>query len=76
VIDLSNVAKIDGAALSGILALIHRCRERQGMVFLAGPSPLVASRLQAVGAHHDAVLVRSVDDAVEWATGSAGSITG
>src|SRR2546430_2579287 len=41
VVDLADVDVIESAALSGILALIHRCRERHAMVFLAGASSSV-----------------------------------
>jgi len=71
VIDLEDVDAVDNAAVSGILALIHRCRERNAMVFLAGGSPSVSNAFQAVDAHHYAAMACSWEEAVEW----AGAIT-
>src|SRR3954464_5278406 len=69
VIDLEDVDSVDNAAVSGILAMIHRCRERHAMVLLAGASPTVSSAFQAVGAHHYAAMAGSRDEAVQWAGG-------
>ena len=68
VVDLTDVDKVESPALSGILALIHRCRERQAMVFLAAASPSVAHAIQAVGAHRLAAMAPTRDDALRWAT--------